>query len=104
MIFSDLDTAIELAPEIVAKEEHDLYLCESNYPSGSEYSLRKEVPSGFSYINCFRIQFNHHFKTEKSARAAAGEFEKRTGKKVKVRPEYEVKKGYQMLSHFYLKK
>ena len=102
MVFSDLDTAIEMAPEIVELEEHDLYLCQTRYPSGVEYYLSHKIPSGFGCVDCFKIPFKHHFKTEKSARAAAVVFEKRLDKKIGVRPKYETKKGYEMLSHFYL--
>ena len=101
MVFSDLETALEIAPDIVAREEHDLYLCQTNYPSGVEYSLRDKPPAGFSCIKCFKLSIKHKFSTEKKARIMAKVFKERGNPyQLGVRPRYKEKNKYKIISHF----
>ena len=102
MVYSSYELAIESAQDKVEELECDLYLCEVNHPSGKEYTLKRSICEGFSYLKYFELPFKHHFVTEKSARKASKVVEKKRGKKIGVRAKYETVKGYKVLLYFYL--
>lgn len=85
MIFSDFELAVQRGREMVEQEECDLFLCHVKYPSGEEFVLRKSIFIGAgSCVDCFRLPFRHHFKTEANAKQAAKVFESRKGREIRV--------------------
>jgi len=102
MVFSNLELALENGQDVVDRIERDLYLCRVKYNSGEEYVLKPQLPLGFSCLTCFRLSFNHHFKTKQSAERAAELFGSRMGVKVNVNTERYEENGYKIISHYRL--
>ena len=102
MVYSKYELAIEKAREHVEKEERDLFLCMVRYPSGIEFVLKPNLPIGFNFLECFKLPFHHHFKTEKSANRAAKCFSQEMGININVIPETYTEQGYVLISHYRL--
>ena len=102
MVFSNLELAIDNAQDVVDLIERDLYLCRVSYPSGEEYVLKPHLPLGFTCLNCFRLNFKHHFKTKPSAERAAKIFGARMGVNIDVDTVTYKENNYDFISHYEL--
>ena len=102
MVFSNFELALARGQDVVDTVERDLYLCRVSYPSGEEYVLKPHLPLGFSCINCFRLNFKHHFQTKSSAERAAVIFGARMGVNVESNPVTYKENNYDFISHYEL--
>ena len=79
-IHSSLDSALSKIEQYMFAKEEDIYLCQCKYPSGIEYSFRKEKDISFAdspaIVKIFQLPIFFLFKKKGNALRAKKKFEK----------------------------
>ena len=78
-IYSSIDLALDNAEKYMLLQEEDVYLCQCRYPSGIEYSYRKEKDIAFresqSIVKIYTLPVWHLFRKKGNALRAKKRFE-----------------------------
>ena len=82
-IYSSLDVALNQIENYMFAKEEDVYLCHCKYPSGVEYSFRKEKDISFAdspfIVKIFQLPVYFLFKNRGNALRAKKRFEEQHG-------------------------
>ena len=88
-IYSSLDLALNNIEGYMLAKETDVYLCETVYPSGKEYSYREEKDISFQnspiIIHCNVIPLWHMFRIKESALKLKKKFEQKYGYSIRMK-------------------
>ena len=78
-IYSNLDLALDNIEDFMLAKETDIYLCQTTYPSGKEYSFREEKDITFhnspTILHCNTIPLWHLFRKKGNALRLKKKFE-----------------------------
>ena len=102
-VYSTYELAKEKAVERMDELEQDIFICKTEYLSGTEFTLKtqSEMHCG-SYLHVISLPFRHHFTTKANAEREASRFASRKGVPVYVLPKKELVNGYNKILYYYL--
>jgi len=88
-IFSSLDLALNNIEDYMLAKETDIYLCQTTYPSGKEYSFREEKDISFQdspvILRCNIIPLWHLFRNKSNALKLKRKFEQKYGYVIRMK-------------------
>ena len=105
-VFSDFNQAKAAISDYCLEKEQDVYVFETTYPCGVEYSLRlrDEVtfPDSPAKKYMYFLPMSWAFKESKNALREAQVWADRIGQKIYVRTHTKYIKGYRQITHYTL--
>ena len=101
-VYSTYVLAIDKAWDKMDELEQDVFICQSNFRSGQEFTLKTRCEVSGNYLYMVEVPFRHRFRTKANAEREAGVFATKKGRPVYVKKKRKVIKGYDMILHYYL--
>lgn len=102
-VYSDYETAKEMAEEKMKELECDIFICKSKFQSGEEFTLKTiDEMSCSTYLHIISLPFRHHFVLKKNAEREASKFISKKGVSVYVNKKTEIVNGYVTIKYYYL--
>jgi len=105
-IVSTFEKAKEAVEEYCLMMEQDVFVCETKYPSGVEYSLRLRDEVTFQDSPAIKYAYfmpiSWHFKERKNAYRESQVWANRTGMPIFIEEHTRYVKGYREITHYTL--
>lgn len=103
-VYSTYELAKKMAEERQRELEQDIFICESRYLSGKEFTLktRDQLMKCSDFLYMLPLPFRHHFSTKKAAEREADVFASKKGRPVYVKKKTKIENGYEKILHYYL--
>ena len=102
-VYSTYELAKAMAEERMTELEQDIFICQSSYKSGVEFTLKtKDELTCNNYLYMLELPFKHRFKKKENAEREAGKFASKRGKPVYFDKKTSIEHGYTIIKYYYL--